>query len=151
MEAVRIRTWYGIIAVIEIRNRSFHRAGLGKFIMPHPPVVNWLLRRGMRNDFCRRLSILHELGHLQTLPGIFLYSLGMGLWIYHQKPVSLLELGMILLGIHAFWELLAELYVRFQAGPLYRLYYRGVGRFPRILFWSTMAVFTLLSWKILLS
>ncbi len=145
---VRIRTWYGATAVIEIRNRSFHKAGLGKLLIPHPPLVNWLLRLGMKDESCRRLSILHEFGHLQMLPGILLYSLGMTVWVYRLEQISFWEIVLVLLGIHAFWEILAELYVRFHAGPLYSLYYREISRFPRMVFWSSMIILTGLSWLI---
>ncbi len=143
---VRRRTWFGLTAVMEIRNRSWHRAGVGRVLIAHPPAVNWLLRFGLNNDSYRQLSILHEFGHFQVLPFIALYSIGIGAWIFLAHKTSFIGILAILVGIHATWEMLAELSVRFSIGPRYSIYYKGISMLPRAIFWSVMAGISLGGW-----
>lgn len=129
---MRMRTWFGITAAIEIRNRSWHRAGFGRLLIPHPPVVNWLLRFGLSDDAYRKLSILHEFGHFQVLPFITLYTLGIGTWIFMVQKSSIIGIIAILVSIHTTWEIMAELVVRFRVGVLYSRYYSKVSVIPEL-------------------
>ncbi|HDZ11166.1 MAG TPA: hypothetical protein ENH53_03060 [Bacteroidetes bacterium] len=147
---MRMRTWYGMTAVIEIRNRSLHRAGFGRVLIPHPPAVNWLLRFGLSDDPYYKLSTIHEFGHFQTLPAIAVYSFAALGWVLATHRASLIGIIALLIGIHATWEMLAELVVRFHTGPLYTRTYTGISVIPRIIFWSAAAAISIGGWAILL-
>jgi len=144
------RTWFGMTAVIEIRNRTLHRAGFGRLLIPHPPAVNWLLRFGMQDDSYHKLSIIHEFGHFQTLPVITAYTLAVVWWILSAHATGFVGILAMLVGIHATWEMLAELYVRSHTGSQYSFYYRGLSVLPRALFWGIMAAISAGGWVILL-
>ena len=148
---MRKRTWFGVQAVIEIRGRSLHRAGIGRILFPHPPLVNYLLRFHLPDEPYRRLSVQHEFGHFQVAPLVFIYALIMALFLFTRPSVSLPALVILLISIHATWEMLAEGYVRLQTGIRYSQYYRSVSPVPRIIFWIIMAGFTALGWIILWS
>ena len=143
---MRKRTWYGLTAVVEIHDRSFHRAGFGKLLIPHPPAVNWLLRFGLPNKPYLELSAIHEFGHLQLLPFIAVYSLAAVAWVLAAHKESLVGIVALLVGIHATWEILAELYARLRTGPLYPLSYKGITIIPRIIFWSVMTAISIAGW-----
>jgi len=133
---MRLRTWYGANAYVEVNDHVFHKAGIGNVIIPHPPAVNWLLRMGLEPDFKKKLSLLHEFGHLQTLPLSLLYTAGLFLIAVLLGKDSAVELAFMLISVHATWEIFAEIYTVFSAGSLYKNYYQGVSIIPRLLFWS---------------
>ncbi|NOY57942.1 MAG: hypothetical protein GXO75_03280 [Calditrichaeota bacterium] len=147
---MQMQTWYGMTAVIEIHNRFFHRAGFGKVLIPHPPAVNWLLRFGMANDPYLKLSAIHEFGHLQILPFIAVYTLGVVGWMFSAHKESVVGVIALLVGIHATWEILAELYVRLSTGSLYSFYYKGLSVIPRTIFWSLAAAISVGGWMMAL-
>lgn len=82
---------------------------------PHPQLVNMILRMGLSKDDSMHLQILHELGHLQSLPlmvlaGALLFSLS-------------LPLLPALVGFFLLWEILSETYVVLREGRNYlRIY-----------------------------
>lgn len=87
---------------------------------PHPQLVNMLLRMGLSNEDSVHLQILHELGHLQSMPlvvlaGVLVFSLS---W----------PLMPSLAGLFIIWEVLSEAYVIFREGRNYfRIYGIGPG------------------------
>ena len=130
-----IRTWYGTIGRIELHGRFWHLAGLGGVEIPHPPLVNLLIRQGLPTEAQRELSFRHEFGHLQTLPlavlaafvllmraqrtGRLKWSQGLWLWAEH----------------HALWEMMAESYVMWRLGRRYKGLYGGRLHGGLLLFW----------------
>ncbi len=147
---IRWRTWYGLTAVIEIYNRSIHRAGFGKILIPHPPAVNWLLRLGLSNDSYYKLSKIHEFGHFQTLPIIFVYFAAAGWWIITGCQTTLFGIVALVMSILAMAEILAEAYVRFNTGSLYAQHYKGISIFPRLLFWVATIAISVAGWVVVL-
>jgi hypothetical protein len=73
-ETRQIRTWYGMSANITIGPGFVHRVGLGHIVIPHPPVVNFLLRQGLTEEARRTLTLVHEFSHVQSAPGVVLYA-----------------------------------------------------------------------------
>ena len=143
---VRRRTWYGLTAVMHLRSRRLHRAGFGKLLIPHPPLVNRLLRMGLPGAPYFELAALHEFGHLQILPFIVVYTLAAVGYILATQKESFLGIVALLVGIHATWEMMAEIYVRVRAGSLYPLSYSEISMIPRIIFWSVMAAVSIAGW-----
>ena len=45
-----------------------HKSGVGRLIIPHPSVINWLLRLGLLENSRNALRVTHEFGHLQSAP-----------------------------------------------------------------------------------
>lgn len=139
-----IRTWYGATGRIELQGRFWHLAGLGGVEIPHPPVVNLLIRQGLPVEAQRELSFRHELGHLQVLPlavlaafallaqakqaGRLTWSQGVWLWAEH----------------HALWEMMAESYVMWRLGGRYKRLYGGRLHGGLLIFWLGTAA--LVAW-----
>ncbi len=108
-QSIKVRTWYGVNIVVEVKPGSLHRAGFGRLILPHPPIVNWLLRQNLTNSAKRQLSTLHEVGHLQALPFEILYTLLLlGTFIVNEKDSSVEIVLAIVAGSFAAWEISAE-------------------------------------------
>ena len=72
LESFRIRTWFGLKVVIEVGNSFWHKTGIGSFAIPHQPLVNGLLRLQLPPSEKKRLSVIHEFAHWQTLPVVLL-------------------------------------------------------------------------------
>ncbi|RMF85110.1 MAG: hypothetical protein D6736_17945 [Nitrospinota bacterium] len=128
--AQHLRTWYGLSAEVVIEGDYWHWVRLGFLPIPHPPLINLFLRRGLPPAEKRKLSYWHELGHLQTVPWAFLLAaiyLGM-LWWRAEIGGSLLWRGMAaLIGHEAIWELGAEGYVIRHMGRQYWQIYEQRG------------------------
>lgn len=148
---MKLKTWYGLNALVEIDEGMFHRAGLGKLVLPHPPVVNWLLRLWLNPVSRQRLSVLHEFGHFQTLPIIVFYIATLLVFAVLLDKKTWGALSLILIGTFALWELLSEIYTRLCAGDLYRVSYQEVPRWPRALFWTTVSVLLPGAWMVLIA
>ncbi|NIO05574.1 MAG: hypothetical protein GTN74_13485, partial [Proteobacteria bacterium] len=73
-ETIRRRTWFGMEGAVTIGSGLTHGAGLGGFVIPHPAVVNWLLRQGLADNARYTLTVTHEFGHLQSAPLALLYT-----------------------------------------------------------------------------
>ncbi len=141
-----LRTWYGAEAAVDIRDRAWHRAGFRGFLLLHPPLFNWLLRRGLPFVVYRKLGVLHEFGHLQAAPAVLVYLLA-GLWsLQRLGMLNPLNGALFLLGSHLLWELAAETYVRWRTGAYYPQAYRNVSLWPRRLFFSGNAFLFVGSW-----
>jgi hypothetical protein len=54
---IQVRTWYGVGGTVIIGPGFRHKSGIGNLIIPHPALVNWLLRLGLleklRRPSCR--------------------------------------------------------------------------------------------------
>ncbi len=112
----KLRTWYGL--TLTLRFYGTHWAAVGP-MPPHPQLVNMLLRVGLSNEDSVHLQILHELGHLQSLPLIVLAGVTM-YWFSWPLFTSLAVLFVL-------WEVLSEAYVIFREGRNYLRIY-GIGR-----------------------
>ncbi|HED05934.1 MAG TPA: hypothetical protein ENI61_04535 [Ignavibacteria bacterium] len=146
---VKKRTWFGVEGVVEISQNFFHKAGIGKVIIPHPPVVNRLLRLGLNRDDKNSLSITHEFGHLQTFPQLVIYFLLISYLAVIQGGTSWLEIVLLLISIHSVWEIMAELFTITSSGYQYRLFYKEVSVIPRIIFWTITILFSIGGWVLL--
>ena len=131
------RLWYGPTAVAILGSGFHHKAGFGHLLIPHPPVANWLLRWGVRQAEGRRLSLRHEIGHLQAAPVVLLY-LGANLAAAHAAGNLNWRVGLPLAtSAHAAWEILAETYVIADDRQFYHRCYQDTSKLPRLLFWKT--------------
>lgn len=112
----KIRTWYGL--TMTLRFYGTHWAAVGP-MPPHPQLVNMLLRMGLSKEDSIHLQVLHELGHLQSLPLMILAS---ATFFHFSAPVLPATVGLFIL-----WEVLSEFYVIFREGRNYfRIY--GFGK-----------------------
>jgi len=111
----KLRTWYGL--TLTLRFYGTHWAAVGP-MPPHPQLVNMLLRIGLSKEDSIHLQVLHELGHLQSLPVMVLAAATLFLlsWPFFKSLVSLFIL----------WEILSEAYVIAREGSNYLRIY-GVG------------------------
>lgn len=145
----KVRSWYGLGGEISVENQLWHLVKVGGFPLPHPPLVNWILRAGLPREERLRLSFLHEFGHLQMFPFAFLQAA----WfiIFHRKrgTRSGTFLKRIVLGIiahQALWELSSESYALAKAGSEYReIYRKHFNPLGQFLFWGGMTFLTTLS------
>lgn len=144
----RVRAWYGLPGEIVIEGDSWHLVKVGPVPLPHPPLVNRLIRRGLPPEARLRLSYCHELGHLQTLP----LALAHGFWLWRSRPrprsrslASRLGQLSAALAIHeAAWEVASETYVLARSGRDYRRLYRKHPNPLLAVFWGSMAGLALL-------
>jgi hypothetical protein len=139
----RVRSWYGLEGEIGVEDELWHLVKVAGIPLPHPPLVNLILRAGLPEDDRLKLSFLHEFGHLQTFPIALLHALGF-IWLYFRggnKPQNLLKIAILGLVAHqATWELASETYALIKARDEYRQIYR---RHPNPkgqgFFWGGMA------------
>ncbi len=153
----RVRAWYGLPGEIVIEGDSWHVVKVGPVPLPHPPLINRLIRRGLPQEARLRLSYWHELGHLQTLP----LALAHAVWLWRNRwgpprrsslSSRLLRLATALVGHEAAWELVSESYVMSRSGLEYRRLYRAHPNRLLAVFWGGMAGLALLgtllaTWK----
>ena len=66
--STEVRTWYGAKGRVELHDPFWHIVGVWGLDVPHPPLVNLLIRMGLPRDAKRELSFHHEFGHLEMLP-----------------------------------------------------------------------------------
>jgi len=144
-----VRSWYGLGGKIGVENQLWHLVKVGGVPLPHPPLVNWILRAGLPREEQLRLSFLHEFGHLQMFPFAFLHAAWL-IFIHRKRGTrSGTFLKRIALGIiahQALWELSSESYALVKVGSEYREIYRKhpnpLGQF---LFWGGMTSLLALS------
>jgi hypothetical protein len=105
---MKIRTWYGL--TLTLRFYGTHWASVGP-MPPHPQLVNMILRIGLSKEDSMHLQILHELGHLQSLPLMVLAAI---LPVLSSAPVLPSAVGLFVL-----WEILSEAYVILKEGRNY--------------------------------
>ena len=83
-----------------------HRTGLGWFLIPHPPLINWLLRQGLLKNSRNALRVTHEFGHLQTAPLALLYTAANYTAIITANRTDLSNLILVFIRTHAAWEIM---------------------------------------------
>lgn len=139
-----VRSWYGLPAEIAVENDLWHLVKVGGVALPHPPVINLLLRRGQPRRERLYLSFLHEFGHLQTLP----VAVGHALWLVLKGRFwgrgfwgTVRAVVMAVVAHEAVWELVSESYVltkaRGEYGRIYRKHPNFIGQF---VFWMGMGM-----------
>ncbi len=140
---MKVRAWYGLTGEIEVENELWHLVSIGGLRLPHPPLVNLVLRRGLSPEDRRRLSFLHEFGHFQTLPLALVHAL----WVLsagrgqrRSLPGWLAWLAAAGLAHEAVWEILSEGYVFVHEGSTYLDVYRRRPNGLVPLFWVVMGV-----------
>ena len=137
----QVRSWYGLPGEVVIEHEHWHLVKVASLPLPHPPLVNLFIRRGLPTEERRRLSYWHEFGHLQTLPIALLHAF----WLLSFRPSRrlswqgrLLRMGAIFLAHEAVWELASEGYVVFKTGRDYRRVYRTHPNRWVVPFWAGM-------------
>jgi hypothetical protein len=146
---VQLRTWYGLNADITIGPGFIHWIGWRKFHIPHPPMVNWLLRRGLNEEDYYTLSISHEFAHFQSAPLALPYTVGL-IALGAGEGFSFLSMVIIIISTHAVWELFSEVHTIIHNRQFYRRCYIGISSVSRWIFWISTSVLALLGWIILL-
>ena len=141
-------TWYGIDATVDVESRFFHKAGLWKIVLPHPALVNLLLRFGLPQGG-RPLALKHEIGHLQTAPGALLY-LAVILSLADPKDLQWGTVFFLLISSQAMWEMVSEGYAILTDPREYSKTYEDVSLLPRLLFWGIMGVLTAMGWAMII-
>jgi hypothetical protein len=147
---IKVRTWYGMGGTVIIGPGFLHRTGLGWFLIPHPPLINWLLRQGLLKNSRNALRIVHEFGHLQTAPLALLYTAANYTAIIIANRANLSNLILVFISTHAAWEIMAEILTIMSDAQFYHKCYQKVSIIPRAIFWFSAIVLTLLGWIILL-
>lgn len=145
---VKMRTWFGMEAVVEIGPGFIHKAGLGRVLIPHPPLINWLLRVDLPHEAKQTLSLLHEFGHLQATPLALLYAIVMMALSFVAGHRSWVEILLVLLSVLGAWEIMAEIFTISRTRERYTEFYKGVSVMPRLLFWIIVATLTISGWLI---
>lgn len=92
----RIVTWYRLPALIRWSDDGLCDVALPGLALPHPSLVNGVIRRGLPADERAPSPSFMELGHLQTLP--FLALPAALLWRRQRRgllalPIELLAIG----------------------------------------------------------
>lgn len=145
-ERVRVRTWYGAEGEVELHGPFWHLVGLWGLDLPHPPLVNLLVRRGLPLAVKRELSFKHEAGHLQTLPVALLMTGILLVRAWRSDSVTWRNLPLLWAGHHAMWEMLAEGYVMWTDRDRYKRQYGGKRHPGLLVFWLTTAI--LVVWSV---
>ena len=146
----RVRTWYGLDGTVIIGPGLMHKSGIGSLIIPHPAVVNWLLRLGLLENYRSTLRISHEFGHLQTAPLAVLYTAANYAADILVDRASLFIFILVLISTHAAWEVMAEIHTIMHNAPFYHTCYERASAIPRAIFWFSTIALTLMGWIILL-
>ncbi len=149
-ETIQNRTWYGMNATVIIGPGFIHRAGWGRLLIPHPPVMNWLLRRGLTENARYALSLTHEFGHLQSVPLSVFYAAVNYAAIIAVGQANLMKIIVVFVSTHAAWEIISELFTITRDARFYRKCYEEVTIIPRTIFWFITAALTLIGWIIVL-
>ncbi len=143
---VRVRTWYGAEGEVELHGPFWHLVGLWGLDVPHPPLVNLLVRRGLPVKAKRELSFQHEAGHLQTLPVALLMTVVLLVRAWRSGGIAWRNLPLLWAGHHAMWEMLAEGYVMWADRDRYKRLYRGHPHPGLLLFWLVTTL--LVGWSV---
>lgn len=143
---VQVRTWYGATGRVELHDPFWHLAGVWGIDIPHPPLVNLLIRQGLPRAAKRELSYLHELGHLEMLPFALLATAVLLVRAWRTGQLRWRRLPWLWAGHHALWEMLAESYVRWRTGPRYQVLYAWRLHSGLLLFWVGAAALVALTW-----
>lgn len=127
-----------------------HKSGVGRLIIPHPAVINWLLRLGLLENSSNALRINHEIGHLQSAPLAVLYTAANYAAIITANRANLSNLILVFICTHAAWEIMSEILTIVINPQFYHKCYQGVSLIPRAIFWLSTISFTLIGWIIVL-
>ncbi len=149
-ETIQNRTWYGMNATVIIGPGFIHRAGWGRLLIPHPPVMNWLLRRGLTENVRYALSLTHEFGHLQSVPLAVFYAAVNFAAIIAVGQANLMKIIVVFVSTHAAWEIISELFAITCDARFYHKCYEEVTIIPRTIFWVSTIALTLMGWIIVL-
>ena len=144
----KVRTWYGLSGTVIIGAGLMHKSGVENLIIPHPAVVNWLLRLGLLENSAISLRINHEIGHLQSAPLAVLYTAMNYTAIVAASQVNLFNLILVFICTHAAWEIMSEIFTIVIDPQFYHKCYQGVSLVPRAIFWLSTSSLTLLGWMI---
>lgn len=142
--------WFGINAMVTMGFGFVHKAGIGIITVPHPPVVNWILRQKLAVNANETLSFAHEFGHLQTFPLAVCYTAAMFLFAAMKRPPNVIEIFLILISIQAAWEMTAELLTIAGDIHYYRKSYEDMTVIPRLVFWFVSGILTITGWMVIL-
>lgn len=143
------RSWYGLPVEIVIEGDYWHWVKAGPVPLPHPPVVNLIVRHGLPRDARLRLSYAHEMGHIQTLPLALMHLA----WVWKHRPRHtrpslwrrLIWVGLLAVAHQAVWELAAETYVGVRHRTEYKRLYQTPKARPALIFWALMGLLALFS------
>lgn len=149
-ETREMRTWFGATARVTIGPGFIHKAGTGGLLIPHPPMANWLLRLGLPDHLCRRLSFAHEFAHFQTAPLLVAYLIALVALAYIKTRPGIMELFLFLVCAQATWEIMSEGFTILENVEAYRRSYAGVAKTPRFLFWVIGVILSASGWYIAL-
>ncbi len=114
---LKVKTWYGLSTTVKLFGTAW--ASIGP-LPPHPQLVNIVLRIGLSRENSVHLQLLHETGHLQTLPILVVPGV---LFYYLSLPLFPAVIGLLVIS-----EILAEAYVMAKEGKNYFRIYRSLGR-----------------------
>jgi hypothetical protein len=142
----KVRTWYGMNGTVIIGSGLMHKSGIGKLIIPHPAVVNWLLRLELPDNYRLPLRLMHEFSHLQSAPLAVAYTTAHYAAIILADRVRLSILLLVLISTHAAWEIMAETHTIIHNAPFYHASYASVSSVPRAIFWFGTIALTLMGW-----
>lgn len=144
------RLWYGPKAKVTIGPGFIHKSGFGTLMIPHPPIANWLLRKGVLGQSSRDLSFAHEFAHFQTAPVLLLYLLAILILVDIGGHMSIGAVLFVLASVQAAWEMASEGLVILKDSTTYRMSYNSLNWLPRALFWATGGLLTTAGWMVVL-
>jgi hypothetical protein len=131
-----LTTWYRLPARIVVSDDGLCDIAPLGISMPHPSLINLVLRRGVPDETRSRLFFLHEVGHLQTLPLLLLPLL----LLQRKQRTRGKSLLLNILGVEAFWELASETYVVWRARHEYSAAWNASRNPAMLLFWPLMLI-----------
>ena len=134
------RVWFGVNARVTIGPGFQHRTGIGRLVIPHPALANWLLRLGLSHALRNRLTFAHEFAHFRTFPALLLYMLVCLVLLNAAGHIGIRESVLIVIGGQAAWEVMSEGLVILENAAAYRRAYAGNKKIPRIVFWTAGAL-----------
>lgn len=140
MRPKAVKAWYGLRGEIAVEDELWHLVRVDGVSLPHPPLVNLMIRRGLAAEDRLHFSYLHEFGHLQTLPLTAIHVLLL-VWLSRRgtRPAGI-KLLAGLLAHEAVWELASEGYVVLHTGRPYGRVYRSRPNRWQGLFWLGMSL-----------
>jgi hypothetical protein len=147
-ETSQKKTWYGLNATVTIGPGFIHKTGWGGLLIPHPPVMNWLLRQGLTEKARKTLSFTHEFGHFQSLPLGLLYMVGMLAGLFAKGYESLPLIILILFSTFTAWEIISEIVTIMSDFQFYRKCYENITIIQRVIFWMFNVTFSIVGWII---
>jgi hypothetical protein len=130
------RVWFGAQARVTIGPGFLHRTGIGRFLIPHPPLANCILRLGLPEAVRRSLTFAHEFAHYRTMPVLFVYMLILAALFHSTGNTGVGEFILVFIGGLSAWEMMSEGLVKLDDAVAYSRAYEKVKSVPRIFFWT---------------